>query len=245
MSCVVFIGPSRPAADARRDAAFTFAPPARCGDIYRTVRAGATVIGIVDGVFEGARSTWHKEILWALSRGVAVAGAASMGALRAAEMHTFGMIGIGRVFSAYRKGALEDDDEVAVIHAPAELGYRPLSDAMVNIRATLGRAQRSELIDTSMHDALIDIGKSIFFKERSFERMLDLARSQLQADLTPLSRWLSVNRVNVKEDDARALLRRLPRAQPAQPRPPFVGSRHWDAFVGELEASYREGAGAR
>ena len=57
-------------------------------------------------------------------------GAGSIGALRAAELEAFGMVGEGRIFEAYRSGVLEpydtpfeDDDEVAVVHAPAELGY--------------------------------------------------------------------------------------------------------------------------
>ena len=64
-----------------------------------------------------------------------------MGALRAAELHTFGMRGVGRIFEAFRDGEVEDDDEVAVVHGPAELGYLVLSEPMFNIRATLARAE--------------------------------------------------------------------------------------------------------
>ena len=67
-------------------------------------------------------------------------GAASMGALRAAELAAFGMEGVGAIFEAFREGVLEDDDEVAVIHGPAEFGYPVLSEAMVNIRRTLSDA---------------------------------------------------------------------------------------------------------
>ena len=48
-----------------------------------------------------------------------------MGALRAAELHVFGMVGVGRVFELFRDGLLEDDDEVAVAHGPADSGYQP------------------------------------------------------------------------------------------------------------------------
>ena len=41
---------------------------------------------IIDGVFQSEPAVRHKEILWALSLGVPVVGAASMGALRAAEL---------------------------------------------------------------------------------------------------------------------------------------------------------------
>ena len=84
-------------------------------------------IGIIDGYFQWAPAVWHKEILWAIQQGVHVFGAASMGALRAAELAPFGMRGVGRIFEAYRDGVLpgsgdepfEDDDEVAVVHGPA------------------------------------------------------------------------------------------------------------------------------
>ena len=70
-------------------------------------------------------TVWHKEILWAMAQGIHVFGAASIGALRAAELDAFGMRGIGRIYEAFRDGVLEDDDEVAVLHGPEELGYPP------------------------------------------------------------------------------------------------------------------------
>ena len=55
------------------------------GDIANAVHAGATAIGLVDGSFELTASVWHKEILYAISNGVTMLGASSMGALRASE----------------------------------------------------------------------------------------------------------------------------------------------------------------
>ena len=62
-------------------------------------------IGIIDGVFLDVASVWHREILWALSQGVHVFGAASMGALRAAELDGFGMRGVGRSTPRIATGA--------------------------------------------------------------------------------------------------------------------------------------------
>ena len=76
---VIFAGPSVPADLRRNDPNLFFAPPVRFGDVARAVDAGASAIGIIDGVFESERSVWHREILWALSKGVPVCGAASMG----------------------------------------------------------------------------------------------------------------------------------------------------------------------
>ena len=56
-----------------------------------------------------------------------------------AELHTFGMVGVGRIFEGYRDGQLDADDEVAVIHSSSEQGYRVCSDALVNIREGLNR----------------------------------------------------------------------------------------------------------
>ena len=88
----------------------------------------------------------HKEILWAMSRGIHVFGSASIGALRAAELAAFGMEGVGTIFELYRDGVLEDDDEVAIAHGPAEVGFVAGSEAMVNIRQTLQRAERDGVI---------------------------------------------------------------------------------------------------
>ena len=79
--------------------------------------------------------------------GIAVFGASSMGALRAAELHEFGMVGVGQIFEMFRDGVLEDDDEVALQHGPEELNYLPVSEPLVNIRATLKHAFEEGVIE--------------------------------------------------------------------------------------------------
>ena len=104
MTAIVFAGPSIYGFDEAILAAVEIRPPAACGDILRACRDNAARIGLIDGIFESGPSAWHKEILFALSAGIEVFGAASMGALRAAECHHFGMQGVGRVFEQYRSG---------------------------------------------------------------------------------------------------------------------------------------------
>ncbi len=89
-----------------------------------------------------------------MAQGIHVFGSASMGALRAAELAAFGMEGVGAIFEAYRDGALEDDDEVAVVHGPAESGYRALSVALVNIRHTLAAAEAQSVIGPASSSAM-------------------------------------------------------------------------------------------
>ena len=141
VTLVVFVGPTLEPRDLALAGGFVGLPPVSQGDVYRAAKSRPRAIGIIDGYFSGAPSVWHKEILWAISEGVPVFGSASMGALRAAELHSFGMRGVGRIFESFRDGALEDDDEVAVLHGPAEIGYLAASEPMVNIRETLALAE--------------------------------------------------------------------------------------------------------
>src|SRR5262249_27403413 len=135
-------------------------------------RSRPRAIGIIDGYFDGMPAVWHKEILWALTQGIHVFGSASMGALRAAELHPFGMQGVGNIFEAYRSGELEDDDEVAVLHGPAEAGYVALSEPMVNIRATLGQAETAGIVSATTRAALTEQAKGLFYQERSWKAIL-------------------------------------------------------------------------
>ena len=52
-----------------------------------------------------------------MSEGVYMFGAASMGALRAAECAACGMIGIGEIYEGFESNKLEDDSDVAQAHA--------------------------------------------------------------------------------------------------------------------------------
>lgn len=170
---VVFAGPSLPDSRSRDcGAPVEFRPPAALGDLTKAVLEGATVVGLVDGVFESVAAVWHKEILHALSEGVQVFGAASMGALRAAECAPFGMIGVGTIFAAYASGELVDDDAVAQVHGPEELDYVALSEPLVNIEATLDVLQEKQLVSTDEDLLLRTTARKMFFKERTYENIL-------------------------------------------------------------------------
>ncbi|MEK8104213.1 TfuA-like protein [Micromonospora sp. M12] len=135
MTDIVFIGPSLPADEVARllpDAVVL--PPVAHGDLLRLDVAPGDRVLVIDGFFLQHPPVRHREILDLLDRGVTVAGAASMGALRAAELWPFGMRGVGEVFQLYRDGVVTGDDEVAVVHGPAEEGHRSFSVPLVNIR---------------------------------------------------------------------------------------------------------------
>jgi hypothetical protein len=175
---VIFAGPSLPPPARPSLEGVCWQPPARRGDLYRAALERPVAIGLVDGYFETVPGVWHKEILWALSEGIHVFGSSSVGALRAVELAAFGMRGEGRVFEDFRDGMLQDD-EVALLHAPEELDYAPLTEAMVNMRATVARALREGAVDWQAADALLRAAKSLFYKERTWEVALAVAAADI------------------------------------------------------------------
>lgn len=209
MTIIVFTGPTLPVADARQVLDATYLPPVSEGDVYRAALETPRAIGIIDGYFENVPSVWHKEILYALSKGIQVFGGASMGALRAAELAQFGMEGVGATFEAYRNDIIEDDDEVAVIHGPAELGYPMLSEAMVNIRRTLSDAHAEGVIGPLTREGLEQVAKLLNYRERAYHAILSGAREAglPEAELTRLQSWLPGGRVDQKREDAVLMLR--------------------------------------
>jgi hypothetical protein len=137
-----------------------------------------------------------------------------MGALRAAELATFGMVGVGTIFEAYRDGVLEDDDEVAIEHASEEFGFRAASEAMVNIRATLEAAAAAGILPETVREEMQRIAKELFYPERSYPRVLEIASEhgvEAQA-LAAFRDWLPHGAVNRKREDAVAMLRTIRQA---------------------------------
>jgi hypothetical protein len=201
---IIFTGPSLPPEAAADELDAVILPPAAQGDVYRAARGRPPAIGIIDGYFERVPAVWHKEILWAMAEGIHVYGAASMGALRAAELAPFGMEGVGRVFEAYRDGRLEADDEVAVIHGPPELGYRPLCEPLVNIRFTLERAEAEGVVTGATRGRLESALQALHYRERSWAAVLQAAPER---EAARLGAWLPGGRIDQKRLDALAMLR--------------------------------------
>jgi hypothetical protein len=212
MVAVLFAGPTLAGTDMTPPEGFVLRPPAGQGDIYRaTERLRPRAIGLVDGVFEGVPSVWHKEILWAMASGVALYGSASMGALRAAELSAFGMIGVGRIFEAYRDGAIEADDEVALLHGPRETGFLPLTEPLVNVRATCEAAEAAGVLARDEAQAVLAAARSIFYKDRTWRAIVARCRAPARSRdrLNALEAWLSLGRVDQKRLDAEAMIGRM------------------------------------
>jgi len=182
----------------------TMRPPAMQGDIARAVLEGATAIGLIDGYFDAVAAPWHKEILFALAKGVAMLGASSMGALRAAECASFGMLPVGSIAQAYCSGALDDDAAVALTHGPRELGYPPLTEPLVNVKPTLERLFSLGLLSEAELAQCWEHANRLYFKDRTDEALLGGQRPELLGEYRTY-------RVDRKAEDALLLIAELKR----------------------------------
>ena len=173
--------------------------------------------------------------------GVAVFGAASMGALRAAELQGRGMIGVGAIFQRYaarargRAGATahstvrapgsNDDAAVALLHAPAEQGFAPLTVPLVNAEHALRAALDAGALSRAAHGRCLKAARALHYQERNWEAVLGSAKLASAARET----WEAFARrglPDLKADDARRCLREAALAAqgtgarpPARPRP--------------------------
>ena len=202
MSVLVFVGPTLSGAETLRCCpGATLAPPIAVGELYALAlrRRRPQRVLLIDGYFERMAAVWHKEILFALDRSICVYGAASMGALRAAELAPMGMIGIGAIYRDFAAGRLNDDDEVAVAHLPENHGYAAMSEALVNIRATVDRAIAQQVLSKRSAAALIIAAQQLHYRERTWPALLANAPQKF-------SQWVAQHAVNRKADDARLAL---------------------------------------
>ncbi|MFB9924307.1 TfuA-like protein [Amycolatopsis halotolerans] len=222
---LLFAGPSLPdAAELARDSDIEVLPPVAAGDLPRLSLAPGDAVGIVDGYFHQVGTVRHKEILALLGEGVRVLGAASMGALRAAELDVFGMEGIGRIYADYRDGRLEADDEVTLLHSTPEEDYRPLSEPLVCMRATFSQAVAAGVCDSETIARLVAVLACWPFGRRSYD---GLAAAGREAGIDPklareIGQYCVAHRLDPKRSDAILLLDALRHERPTPLDPPTV-----------------------
>jgi hypothetical protein len=201
---VVFVGPSlgpdRPAVDG-----IEYRGPAASGELLAAARAGATVIGLIDGVFHQALAVSPREVRTAATTGARLFGGASMGALRAVDCPG-AITGVGRIYEAFARGELTDDDEVALSFDPVT--GRAVSYPLVQVRAAADLlAVRCPGARSSLA-AFVERVRALPFTERSDRRLCEAAH-----DLAPLGiAWsdvaaaLASEACDVKRADALAVI---------------------------------------
>jgi hypothetical protein len=95
------------------------------------------------------------------------------------------------------------------------------------VRATVEQALQSGMVEPNLAAALIEIAKSLFYKDRTYEAMLKLAsgRGLAPAALNRFAAWLPRGQVDQKRVDAEEMLRAM--------------IAHLEGGVSPLEVSYQ------
>ncbi|HIH75987.1 MAG TPA: TfuA-related McrA-glycine thioamidation protein [Methanomassiliicoccales archaeon] len=204
MRPVIYLGPSLPLAEAKDILDADYRPPVKRGDLQRL--EGVELVGIIDGVFLQSCSVGHREILSLLNRKVKVVGGGSMGALRAAEMGHYGMIGVGQIFKMYASEEVQGDDEVALVFDPETM--EPLSEPLVNLRVLLDAAWMADVIDTAQRAGILSEMRSIYYPRRTVPAFLEVARRRLgKSHFEEFDRFFADNYRDIKKEDAITVLK--------------------------------------
>jgi hypothetical protein len=172
---IVYVGPTLDPSVVRQwvpDAQLM--PPVTRGDLYRARLLGFGVFLILDGVFLEQLAISPREIIDVLSDGAVVIGAASMGAIRAAECWPAGMRGIGSIYRLYRRGALISDDEVAVTFSP-QRPYPAATISLVNVRYAVARACRTGLLTRAEGNSVVRAASEQHFTDRQWHSIFKSA----------------------------------------------------------------------
>ena len=188
--------------DSHDDVEVLYERPIKRGDLGQALKENPDIIGIIDGVFHQNSSVGHKEILNVINNGITVVGSSSMGALRASELDSLGMIGIGYVYEQYATGKVASDDDVAVMLDSESL--EALSEPLINMDYVFTDAVSENIITQNQKDELIRIAKSTFYPKRNYSQTLN------ESDLDDETKGKLINfirtSVDIKKEDAKELV---------------------------------------
>jgi hypothetical protein len=164
------------------------------------------VVVLVDGFHHQAGLVRSKEILDLLAIGVRVVGCSGLGALRAAELHRYGMIGNGEVFELYRQGVIDGDEEVAVADDP------PFTVPIVNVLHGAAAAVVDQIVTEAAATAIVGCVRSLPRRDRTWQAMRDRAgRAAVAEAFAAFEGFLAAHpeHADVKAADALDTLRHL------------------------------------
>lgn len=205
---IVYAGLSIPFDEAREildsfdDVEVIYKRPIQRGDLNQALKENPNIIAIIDGVFHQNSAVGHKEILNVMKKGVGVFGASSMGALRASELDTLGMIGIGYVYEQYASGEVDSDDDVAVMLDSETL--EALSEPLINMKYVFTNAVSEDIITAEEKDELLQIAKRTFYPKRNYAQTL--AESSLDDEKKGKLVDFIRTSEDIKKEDAKKLL---------------------------------------
>lgn len=181
-------------------------PPAKRGDLdrLRSSRKRGTVI-LLEGLFGASMAVTPTECRDLIAAGWFLVGASSMGALRASELWSVGMLGLGNVFAMFRAGKLRSDADVSVCYSPID--WSEITVSLVHVRAVVGELEAEGLIGGLTARKLLRIAGDIHWTSRTWDDVID--RSGAVLPVPAVERYACLARnpgLHPKVQDARNAL---------------------------------------
>ena len=104
-----------------------------------------------------------------------------MGALRAKELNSYGMIGFGEVYDFYNQFPHTGDDEVGILHTD-DMQYKNLSIPLINLRILLNK---KEFINHKMKlylSSLINKLEKVAFPNRTWQYINNITLNEFSIE---------------------------------------------------------------
>lgn len=204
MKITVFVGPSLPLQQRVRlpQERFDLRPPAARGELAalnETKLPGTSIVALIDGLMVGAYGPSIDETRILVESGHIVFGASSLGALRAAELCSHGMLGVGWVYKQFVSGALHcDSDLLAALYG--DRSGNPLTVPQVNIIYGLRELVRGGELSLRHAELLEGKLRRLTYQERTSNAIRDIVASCGLSD--QIHSYLLSDQANVKMKDA-------------------------------------------
>ena len=143
-------------------------------DLLRAARERVGIAVIVDGLFDQSLAVTAGEISDALCIGMAIFGSSSMGAMRAAEAHTLGMVGYGAIFEHIMEAEYFKDDRLGQLLFNCETGtWKAMAHTYMDVFFNLKLLRRQGRISESELGLILNQLDKIGYTDRSYEALRD------------------------------------------------------------------------
>ncbi|WP_072035257.1 TfuA-like protein [Dickeya fangzhongdai] len=203
---IVFGGPSVSTIK-QRDDIIEYRPPIQGGELAALTGSGRPVL-IVDGLFGTKMSVTVVECLEFIQAGGLLLGCSSMGALRAADCYTAGMVGVGQIFQGYIMGYYHSDADVALRYHSGS--YEEITLSWVHIDHITRHLVMQKQFSSLTARLILAKVRSISWYERYIDRVVAIIRSfSPQIKDSELRALFSDDTLHPKKNDAQLAINYL------------------------------------
>ncbi len=209
MKIKIYTGLSMSKSDLKKLAPnYIFSKPVARTDLKEDIKNGIHIIGLVDGVFLNQLAVSPSEIMDCIRHGIKVFGSSSMGALRAAELDQYGMVGVGDIYNLVKKNEDFEDDFLGQTFYEDDLDKR--STPFIDVYLVLKKLHAENVISKDVMSFAIRKFRNMHYSDRGVPRLLDvLSRSRFHDQLKESFYTRMKKMKSTKQEDAIRLVRTI------------------------------------